>query len=470
MMGNAGQEEQNTVARPAPISSQARYSRAVWAALITGVVIALIEAAGRIPEFYLPNPVVFLLTAVAFAAFYAGLRAAMASVIIVVVYEWMHCSDPGNLFHYTTESFYDAFIFTFVSATVAALIGRLRNQVEVAARKLAITKEREQEQARLYSLVQHLPLGLVMVDRRRKVVLSNPRAQEVLLHPAEDLDHPGIDRSFHANWTLYTPEEQPLTRALKGESVRGEDVFYVRGDGVVAILRMTAAAMHDHAGEIIGAVLTIDDVTDQKQREQAHQELAAIVRASDDAIYTLTTDGVIVTWNQGAERLFGYTADEARRMMVYALVPEEARAELGEVLSGLKLGAHQSPFHSVLIRKDRTKVAVSIRMSPLYGKNGEVTAMSAIARQLAAIPEDDLGQFAKELQEEGYDAAAVFCSGRPGLQVTVGKGVAADKSPVFLPLWELNLPANRRLVQERRFEEIWDGRPVKPPAAVSVAS
>lgn len=112
--------------------------------------------------------------------------------------------------------------------------------------------------------------------------------------------------------------------------------------------------------------------------------LAAIVENSDDAILSKTLDGIITTWNRGAERLFGYTAAEAVGKPVTLVIPEERHHEEDEILRRLRAGERIDHFETVRRRKDGELIEVSLTVSPVRNAAGEILGASKIARDITA--------------------------------------------------------------------------------------
>jgi len=117
--------------------------------------------------------------------------------------------------------------------------------------------------------------------------------------------------------------------------------------------------------------------------EQRTREMAAIVEYSDDAIFSSTSQGVILTWNRGAERLFGYTVQEAVGLSIYQLGGPERRAEVERNLRLLSRGEHVEQYQTERIRKDGTLVPILLTASPLRDATGDIVGASTIARDLS---------------------------------------------------------------------------------------
>jgi PAS domain S-box-containing protein len=141
------------------------------------------------------------------------------------------------------------------------------------------------------------------------------------------------------------------------------------------------------ARRLVGAgdslvVLTFQDVTERKQAERTTSLLAAIVDSSDDAIISKKLDGTITSWNQGAERLFGYKAEEAVGQHITLIVPRERGSEEGDILRRLAGGERVDHFETARQRKDGATVDVSLTISPIRDAAGRVIGASKVARDI----------------------------------------------------------------------------------------
>ena len=133
---------------------------------------------------------------------------------------------------------------------------------------------------------------------------------------------------------------------------------------------------------MVGASKIARDITDIRQSQRARLLLSAIVDSSDDAIISKDLNGVITSWNSGAERLFGYTAEEVIGKSVTLLMPPERVPEEPEILGRLQNGARVDHFETVRRRKDGTLLEISLTISPIRDLNGKVIGASKIARDI----------------------------------------------------------------------------------------
>jgi PAS domain S-box-containing protein len=131
------------------------------------------------------------------------------------------------------------------------------------------------------------------------------------------------------------------------------------------------------------------DITERKKAEQVAQRLVSIVESSEDAIISKDLNGIIVSWNNGAERLFGYPADEVIGKSILILIPPDRQDEEATILSRIRLGEPVNHYETVRRRKNGTLVDISLTVSPLYDTAGAVIGASKIARDIGARKQDE---------------------------------------------------------------------------------
>src|SRR5207248_8678924 len=146
----------------------------------------------------------------------------------------------------------------------------------------------------------------------------------------------------------------------------------------------SGAPIRGEQGAIAGVVLVFRDVTEIRRAAEARLHLAAIVESSDDAIISKNLDGIIVSWNQGAERVFGYTAEEILGKPLARLVPPEHPDELPAIMERLKRGERIDHYETVRVCKDGRRVNVSLTISPVKNGEGKIIGASKIAHDITA--------------------------------------------------------------------------------------
>ncbi|MEH2464224.1 PAS domain-containing sensor histidine kinase [Nostoc sp.] len=179
-------------------------------------------------------------------------------------------------------------------------------------------------------------------------------------------------------------EEAQIIQKMKlGERVEHFETVRQRKDGTLIDISLTISPIKDTTGRIIGVSKIARDISISKQVEKALFHLAAIVESSEDAIISKTLDGVIISWNFGAERLFGYKEEEAIGQHGIMLFPSERINEEAQIIEKVKLGERVEHFETVRQRKDGTLIDISLTISPIKDTIGRIIGVSKIARDIS---------------------------------------------------------------------------------------
>jgi two-component system sensor histidine kinase/response regulator len=136
------------------------------------------------------------------------------------------------------------------------------------------------------------------------------------------------------------------------------------------------------AGEPLALEGFVMDITERKRAEEATQRLAAIVESSDDAITSKSLDGIVLSWNAGAERVYGYRAEEMIGKSVTPLLDPNRPGEEADILARIRSGNRVEHYETVRIRRDGRRINISLSVSPLRDGTGEVVGASVIARDI----------------------------------------------------------------------------------------
>jgi PAS domain S-box-containing protein len=157
---------------------------------------------------------------------------------------------------------------------------------------------------------------------------------------------------------------------------------YFRRDGSLVWGSLSVSLLKGRSSPLILAML--EDITDKKRADEARFRHTAIVESSEDAIASVTLDGVIASWNAGAQRIFGYTESEAVGKSVTMLVPRERLDEENTILETLKAGGRIDQFETVRVSKTGERIDVSMSISPIRDATGKMVGFSGISRNIAA--------------------------------------------------------------------------------------
>lgn len=226
---------------------------------------------------------------------------------------------------------------------------------------------------------------VITMDLQGKIVEFNPAAERTF----------GYERSDAVGKELVELIIPPSMRQRHREGLKrlaetGEteilgkrlELTGMRSDGSEFPVELTVIAV-----EVPGrpALFTgfIRDITDRRRAEEARRRLADIVESSDDSIVSTSLDGTILSWNPGAARMYGYTAEEIVGRNMSVLVPPDRPDEVPEIMRQLERGERIEHFETVRSRKDGMVVHVSLTISPIRDASGKVIACSAIGRDIS---------------------------------------------------------------------------------------
>lgn len=264
---------------------------------------------------------------------------------------------------------------------IAGVVIGIRDDSEQRRSRSAL---RESER-RLRDMIDALPAAVYTTDADGFLTHFNPAAIEF----AGRVPKLGVDRwcmswkLFRADGTFLPHEDCPMAIALKeGRIVEGEEVIAERPDGTRRWFTPFPRVFRDCQGKITGGVNMLVDITARKEAEQPKALLAAIVNSSDDAIISKNLDGVITSWNAGAERLFGYTAEEVVGQSIKLVIPPERHVEEDEILARLRRGERIDHFETVRVRKDGARLNISLTISPIRDSAGWIVGASKVARDI----------------------------------------------------------------------------------------
>src|SRR6516164_1448677 len=194
-----------------------------------------------------------------------------------------------------------------------------------------------------------------------------------------------VGRTSHALLqTKFPVEFIDLITRLRNERHWSGELRHICKDGREVIVESRQQLLSD------GTVIEVNrDVTDRKQieaalyeRDEQLQQLASIVQSSDDAIVSKNLDGIITSWNKGAERIFGYTAEEAIGQAITMVIPQDRQNEERTILTRIRRGERIDHFETVRQRKHGSLIVVSLTISPIKNTEGKIVGASKIARDI----------------------------------------------------------------------------------------
>ena len=235
------------------------------------------------------------------------------------------------------------------------------------------------------SLLEALPVAVYTTDADGRITFYNSAAAELWGHA------PPAGMHWCGSWKLYTldgtplPHDQcPMAIALKERrQVRGVEAILERPDGRRITFAPYPTPLFDEAGQLTGAINLLVDVTQRRRDEHVAARLAAIVSSSDDAIVSKTLSGHITSWNAGAERIFGYTAEEMIGRHIKTIIPPDLHSEEDRIIEQIARGERIDHYETVRVAKDGRRVDISLTVSPMRDLAGRVLGASKVARDIS---------------------------------------------------------------------------------------
>jgi PAS domain S-box-containing protein len=346
---------------------------------LAAIGLAVLAQAARIP-IHPPTRVPFI-TYVPFilASAWFGLRPALVSTALCILECDYFAVEPLHSFLIVGQTNWIGAMFLGVTGMVAgSLVAALRR-----SRKKFDELHRKTE-----SILEGASDGVVMLDREWRYAYVNRAASRLLGSAPEDLLGENL-------WELWpraadTSIGEALRRAVAENVPVQAESYYP--EPLNAWFECRGYPSPD------GLLLFFSNIEERRKGEQTAGLLSAIVESSEDAIFSRDLDGVILSWNHGAERLTGYAAKEAIGQSLYAFFPVDRTADYQQVVARLRAGQNVAPFETERVRKDGVRIWVSVTVSPLWHA-GKLVGASMIDHD---ITERRNTEQALALSEERY--------------------------------------------------------------------
>ena len=256
---------------------------------------------------------------------------------------------------------------------------RLATQLDHSKR--AAEQGRDLLRATLYSIGD----GVITTDRDGGVQMMNAVAERLTGYTEAEASGIGIERIVNiVNQTTRAIVENPIRRVLKdGQAVglANHTVLISKGGSEIPI-DDSAAPIKGTTENTSGVVLVFRDVSERRKAFDTARRLAAIVENSDDAIIAKTLDGIVTAWNQGAERMFGYAAEEMIGSSIARIIPPERVDEMRAILEQIGQGQSVDHRETERITKDGRRIKISVTVSPIRDGDGHIIGASKIGRDI----------------------------------------------------------------------------------------
>ncbi len=318
--------------------------------------------------------------------------------------------------------------------------------------------ERRRAESRFRMVVEAAPNAMLMADRNGRITLVNSNAEALFGYARTELIGEPLELLVPERFRDRHPHHvagffgDPKSRSMGA----GRELFGRRKDGSEVPIEIGLNPIETPAG--IFTLASIIDITERKRAEAVQQQMAALVESADDAILTKSLNGIIRSWNPGAERLLGYSADDIVGQSVMRLVPDDRQNEEALILDKIRSGQSVAHFETVRRRKDGTQLDVSLTISPIRDRAGNIVGASKIMRDITArrrAEEElrrsnaDLAQINEELDGFVYTASHDLRSPLDGVS-TVAQWILSDDQSLSSETRERLMLIKRRVERMRR--------------------
>ena len=260
----------------------------------------------------------------------------------------------------------------------------------LAARQATLMRELSATAAKFEALFNQSGIFAGIMDLQGYLREANNLSLEWCGYTREQV----LDRPFwETPWWRGSEEIKAKIRFATDQAAAGftfrEELPYWLGDGRERIVDFAMSPIRDSSGSVMFLHPTGIDITERKQAETALREseqrlrwIGAVVESSDDAIVSKNLDGIITSWNKGAERLFNYTAEEAIGQPITIIIPQDRLDEERMILTRIRRGERIDHFETVRQRKHGGLISISLTVSPVKNAEGKIVGASKIARDI----------------------------------------------------------------------------------------
>jgi PAS domain S-box-containing protein len=291
-----------------------------------------------------------------------------------------------------------------VTDASGTIIGASKIARDVAEEKRNRERLRRSEE-RFRVTLESIGDAVICTDLQGRITFENRVAETFTgwrLHEAQG--RPLVNCFNIINESTRQPVDDPVAKVLRHGTVVGlaNHTILVAKDGTERPIDDAASPIRDSTGELIGTVLVFRDATSERAAHHALQQLAAIVEGSEDAIIGKDRNSIIRSWNKGAERIFGYTAEEAIGKSILLIIPPDRQKEEGLIMERLKRGERIEHYDTKRLTKDGNLITISLTLSPIRDAEGVIIGASKIAHDITARKEMEQALKAAQEQLQAY--------------------------------------------------------------------
>lgn len=238
------------------------------------------------------------------------------------------------------------------------------------------------KQETLSAIVKSSEDAVISKDLQGTITSWNAGAQKIFGYTEEEII--GKHISVLIPDSKLQDEDLILEKIKEGKRIHHFETIRRKKNGEEIPLSLTVSPVKDNQGRVIGASKVARDISERLRGEEKQAVLSAIVESSDDAIVSKNLNGIIMSWNKGAQQIFGYTEEEAVGKSVTILIPEERQSEEDVIIGKIRNGDKIDHFETIRRHKNGKEIIVSLTVSPIKDRKGKIIGASKIARDITA--------------------------------------------------------------------------------------
>ncbi len=322
-------------------------------------------------------PFIFYFVAVTVVAIYGGRGPGLLAILLSALLAHYFFVPPFDTLSFNFSAALQTGVFVLVSLFISTLADRTA-RAESAARR-----SRESLSTTLKSIGD----AVISTDEAGRVNFMNMVAERLTGWPLDEATGRPLAEVFTiVHEVTRETVESPAEKVLREGRIVGlaNHTVLLARDGREVPIDDSGAPIRDERGRTTGVVLVFHDVTERRKAERERSLLASIVESSSEAVIGKTLDGTITSWNAAAERVYGYTAEEAVGRHISLIIPEEMRDDLVEIMARLRRGERVERAETVRVNRDGARLDVSLAVSPIRDPSGQLVGASSVARDVTA--------------------------------------------------------------------------------------
>ena len=330
-------------------------------------------------------PFVIFFPAILFAAWYGGFRAGtLALLLSTFASDYFFLAPEGKFDIRGPDELISLLIFVTVGFGIAFMSDSQRRAV--ARAEIAEDAERHERQ-RFETTLASIGDAVIATDAEGRVTFANKVALHLAAWSETEIAGQHLDEVFRiVNEYSRQKVESPVARVLREGAIVGlaNHTVLLARDGTEVPIDDSAAPIRNRSGAIQGTVLVFRDITERRRAEAARNLLSSMVESSGDAIFSNDLNGIVTSWNQAAERIFGYSAGEMIGKPISLLNPPGEPDDTAQILEQIRRGERIEQHQTLRRTRDHNVIHASVTISPIYDASGAVTGASRITRDITA--------------------------------------------------------------------------------------